>query len=215
MDLSDRRTRNELPAAPFSDNTAYRLVPWAWSAAWLLAGAGIWLSDVMSSPSKSLFAYYLLSIAGWGIAVIVTVLTSWKKPGLVLRLAAWVVALLVAVLVGLSWMHSWNIAYLALPVATGVAGGIGGIAGSFRPGIGRLVSGVLLGIIFLVLAVASFYATYFGLILVTWTSQLYGDVPILPILEGLSWMIPGALFGLGAGFAVRSILSLPRLISAA
>ncbi len=213
MDLPEQRARNEFPAAFFSDTTAYRLAPWAGSAAWLLAGAGIWLSNITSSPSNSLFAYYFLSMVGWGIAAVVTSAATWKKPGRILRLAAWGIAILVAVVVGLSWMYRWNIAILALPVATGVAGGIGGIASSFRPGLGRLVSGIGLGIIFLVLAVASFYGTYFGEVLVTWTGQLFGDIPIIPTLIGLAWIIPGGVFGLIAGFALRWILNLHPVAS--
>jgi len=76
----------------FSQTKVYRLMPWAWSAAWMLTGIGIAISDLYSYPSKSLIPYIVLSAVGWGFAEFVTASTAGHKSGATLRLIAWIVA---------------------------------------------------------------------------------------------------------------------------
>ena len=187
------------------ESRAYRLVPWAWSVAWLLTGVGIWLSDIYSSPSRSLVPYFAFSALGWGLAGFVTASAAWGKPGMAFRLVAWLVAGLASVPLGLAWGRSWNGGFLGPIAALGLAGGIGGLAGSVRKGAWRLVSGVLLGGTFLLFALVSFYASYFLLLIYTSISQQGGDIRII---SALVWPLPGAICGLGAGFAARWILGL-------
>jgi len=197
-------------ARQFIETNAYHLIPLAWSAAWLLTGLGIWLSDIYSFPSRSIIAYIMFSAAGWGTAGLITVIASRSKASAAVQLAAWAIAYLVAIGLGLVWLRSWNIHFLGIPVAIGAAGTILGIATSLRPGLWRLVSGTLLGVLFFIFSTASFFATYILLLLYTSIAQRYGNVPIL---YSLSWIIPGAVFGSGAGFATRWILDLkPNLV---
>jgi hypothetical protein len=187
---------------------ARRLVPWAWSAAWLLTGVGIWLSDVYSSPSRSLVPYFALSALGWGIAGFITASAARGKPGLAVRLLAWGIAWLVAILLGLVWLHQWNMAFFGPIVATGLAGAIGGVASSSRPGMRRLASTVLLGAVFLLFALVGFYASFFLMFVYTSIAQHGGDVSLI---SALIWPLPGAVCGLLAGLAARRILGLTRL----
>jgi hypothetical protein len=186
---------------------AHRLVPWAWSVGWLLTGVGIWLSDIYSSPSRSLIPFIVLSALGWGIAGFVTASTGRGTPGMFLRLAAWGVAWLAFSLLGLLWERSWNGGFLGPIVATGLAGAIGGLAGSLRKGAWRLVSAVLLGVAFLLFALVSFYASYFFMLIYTSIAQQGGDIRVI---SALVWPLPGALLGLIAGFATRWILGLSK-----
>ena len=186
---------------------AYRLVPWAWSAAWLLTGLGLAFSDVYSSPSRSLVPYFALSALGWGIAGFITASAARGKPGLALRLLAWGIAWLVASLLGLVWLHHWNVAFFGPIVATGLAGLIGGLAASMRPGAWRPISAVLLGAVFLLFATLNLYFSYFLMIVYTSISQHGGDVSVV---SALIWPLPGAVCGLLAGWSARRILGLTR-----
>jgi hypothetical protein len=191
---------------------AYRLTPWAWSLAWLLVGLGTWLSDLYSSPSRSLVPYFALSALGWGIAAYVTTRAARDKSGTTLRLAGWILAALAAVLLGFTWLHRWNMAFFGPIVATGLAGFIGGSASSERPGGWRWLSGLLLGAAFLLFAFVSFCFTYFLMLIATSVAQQGGDITVL---NALLWLLPGAVCGLGAGFAVRWILGLQAASRAA
>jgi hypothetical protein len=190
-----------------TQSQAWRWIPWAWSLAWLLAGMGIWLSNLYSSPSRSLGPYFALSALGWVTAGLVTARAVGSKPRTVVRLTAWGLAGLVAILLGFIWLHSWNVAFFGPIAATGVAGVIGGLAGSMRPGAWRLVYPILLGAAFLLFAFVSFFFTYFLMLVATSIAQQGGDISVL---NALLWLLPGATCGLVAGFAVRWILGLRK-----
>jgi hypothetical protein len=185
---------------------AWRLLPWAWSLSWLLTGLGFWISIVNSLlPPPNFFAYIELSALGWGIAALVTASATRGTPGITIQLAGWLVAGLASISLSILWMLRWDAGFLALIAAPGVAGALGGVAGSMRRGAWRPVSGILLGVVFLVLAALSFYASYFSLFVLTSISQHGGDIHVM---NPLGWIIPGAVFGLVAGFATRWILGL-------
>jgi hypothetical protein len=190
---------------------AYRLVPWAWSAAWLLAGLGF--SIPASLPSRSSFlsidslTYFALGLLGWGIAGFVTARAAMGKPGMAVRLAAWAVASLVAIPLGLYWMLSRDMPPYLLFVPLGLAGAIGGLASSARKGTWRLVSGVLLGGTFLLLATISFINSYLLMYYYDPISRVFGSGGV----SAFVWGWPGALWGLVAGFMARWILGLRAL----
>ena len=190
-----------------NQSQAHRLVPWSWSLAWLLTGVGIWLSDIYSSPSRSLMPFIVLSALGWGIAGFVTASAGRGKPGLALRLAAWLVGGLAFIPLSLVWGRTWNGGFLGPIAASGVAGTIGGLVGSLRKGAWRLVSGVLVGVAFMLMAAVSFFASYFLMIVYTSIAQRGGDPGVI---SALIWPLPGAVCGLLAGFAARWILGFPR-----
>ena len=187
-----------------TERQAYRWMPWAWSAAWMLTGVGVSISDLYSYPAQSLIPYFALSAVGWSAAGIVTASASRREPGMAVRLVGWAVAYLAAIPLGLVWLLSWNVAYLGPIVAIGVAGAIGGVAGSLRSGAWRLVSGVLLGLAFLLFATVSFSASYILLVLYAPIAQLLGNAGA----DLLAWGLPSALCGLAAGFAARRILGI-------
>jgi hypothetical protein len=193
-----------------SETHVRRLIPWAWSAAWLLAGLGIHISDIYSSPSRSQIPYFVISALGWGIAGVITASASRGRPGMAVRLAAWMIAALVAILFGLFWLYRWNMAFFGPIVATGLAGAIGGVTSSVRKGAWRLVSGALLGLAFLLFATVSFMASYFLMLVYTLIAQQGGSAGVLSIVDALIWPLPGAVFGLGAGFAARWLLGLQK-----
>jgi hypothetical protein len=186
----------------------YRLVPWAWSIAWMLTGVGTGLSDIYSSPSKSLIPYIALSAVGWGFAGIVTARAAGQKSGVAIRIVAWAVAYLVFVLCGLYWGNNWNIRFMGPIVATGVAGAIGGVPSSRRSGLWRLISGALVGFAFLSFATVSFYMSYFLIFSYSVEAQLLGDTGANVFI----WGLPGAIFGLGAGFLASLILGITTVI---
>jgi hypothetical protein len=191
------------------ESQALRLVPWAWSISWLLTGLGFWISIVNSlAPPPNFLAYITLSTLGWGLAGLVTASVDRSRPGMLFRLVGWLVAGLASIALSILWMHSWDAGFLALIAAPGVAGALGGVAGSMRRGAWRWVSGILLGVAFLLLSALSFYASYFSLFFATSISQHGGDIRIM---NPLGWVIPGAVFGLVAGFMVRWILGLRAL----
>ena len=189
---------------------AYRRIPWAWSAAWLLTGLGIQLSDIYSSPSRSQIPYFAFSALGWGAAGVITASASRGRPGMLVRLAAWGAAYLVAIQFGLFWLQRWNIAFFGPILASGLAGAIGGVAGSVRPGAWRLASGTLLGLAFLLFATLSFMASYFLMLIYTLIAQQGGSAGVLSVIDALIWTLPGALCGLGAGLAARWLLGLRK-----
>ena len=191
------------------DAQAWRWIPWAWSLSWLLTSLGFWISVVNSLQNPpNFFAYIALSVLGWGIAGFATASLARGKAGMLFRLAGWLVAGLVSITLSIIWMLSWDAGFLALIAAPGVAGALGGVAGSMRRGAWRWVSGILLGVAFLILAALGFYASYFSLFAATSISQHGGDIRLV---NPIGWVIPGAVFGLVAGFAVRWILGLKRL----
>jgi hypothetical protein len=191
-----------------NQSQARRLVPWVWSLAWLLTGLGFWISIVNSLQNPpNFFPYIALGALGWGVAAFVTASVARGKPGMLFRLAGWLVAGLASISLSILWMLTWDAGFLALIVAPGVAGALGGMAGSMRRGAWRWVSGILLGVAFLVLAALSFYASYFSLFAATAISQHGGDIRLF---DPLGWVIPGAVFGLLAGFAARWILGLRK-----
>ena len=185
-----------------SQAQAYRLMPWAWSVAWLLTGAGTWLSDIYSSPSRSLVPFFALSAVGWGVAGVVTAGASGYGSKAV-RLAAWAIAYLVAIVLGFVWLHAWSVGFFGLIAATGLGGAIGA-AGSSRPGLRRLWAGVLSGLTFLLLAAISFYAGYFLLLFHQPLAAIVGGIGA----GALASMLPGALCGLGAGLVMRRLLGI-------
>jgi hypothetical protein len=189
------------------------LVPWAWSAAWLLTGLGFSILASSSLPSPHLFAYIALGLLGWGAAGFVTARAAGGAPGKAVRLAGWGIAALVAILLGLVWMIGWDAGFLGGPAAVGLAGVIGGLAGSVRKGAWRLASGILLGLVFLLLATLSFYNSYFLMYYYTPISRVFGSGGVNVFVFG--W--PAAFWGLVAGFAARRILGMKvaasRLVS--
>ncbi len=181
-------------------------MPWSWSLAWLLTGLGFWISIANSlNPPPNFFAYIALSALGWFISGVVTARAARGAPGMIFRLAGWLVAGLAFISLSILWMLRWDAGFLALIIAPGVAGVFGGVAGSMRRGAWRWVSGILLGLVFLILSALSFYASYFSLFLLTSISQQGGDIRLM---NPLGWVIPGAVFGLAAGFVLRWILGL-------
>src|SRR5512135_2980921 len=124
---------------------AYRLVPWAWSAAWMLILAGATITDI---PSRGPAVYFALSALGGVAAGLVTAAAAGEKTGVGVRLAAWAVAYLAAVPLGLVWLYTWSVGYLGTIAAAGLAGVIGGVFNTMRPGTGRWVSAALLGLVF-------------------------------------------------------------------
>lgn len=185
---------------------AYRWMPWAWSAAWLLTGLGNYVSNSYPSPYEGLYAYLLLSTLGWGFASLITASASTGGPALAVPLVAWGIASLAAILLGLVLMRSWDAGFLGSIAATGLAGAIGGVAGSMRTGVWRWVCGVVLGVAFLLLALISFYAGYMLALGYASTALPYNaSVFYLLIMPG-----PAAVFGLGAGFAARWLLGLRK-----
>jgi len=187
-----------------NQSKAYRLMPWAWSVAWMLTGLGVAISDLYSYPSKSLIPYIVLSAVGWGFAGFVTVRAAGHKSGATLRLIAWIVAYLVYVVFGFYDATSWNMGFLGPIVAIGVAGAIGGVFSSRRAGAWRLVSGVLVGLTFLLFATVSFYVTAIQMYLFSAEARVLGEQGTLLFI----WGLPGAVFGLSAGFVVRWMLGI-------
>jgi hypothetical protein len=185
---------------------AFRWMPWAWSAAWLLTGLGNYVSNSYPSPYEGLYAYLILSVLGWGFASLITARASTGRPGMTFHLVAWGIASLSAILLGLVWMRSWDAGFLGWIAATGLAGAIGGVAGSMRTGVWRWVSGVGLGAAFLLLALISFFGGY--LLALGYASSA------LPYNAGLFYALimpgPAAVFGLGAGFLARWLLGLSK-----
>ncbi len=190
------------------------LIPWAWSAAWLLAGLGFWISDLSSLPSRSPFAYIALSAAGWAIAGFVTASAAGEAPARTIRLVGWLVPGLASIPLSMLWLRSWNVGFLGPIAALGLAGLLGGVAGSVRKGAWRLVSGALLGLAFLLFATVSFMASYFLMLVYTLIAQQGGSAGVLSIVDALIWPLPGALFGLVAGFAARWLLGLRKPVPA-
>ena len=189
-----------------SQARAFRMVPLVWSVSWLLTGLGFWISIVSSLlPPPNFLAYIALSALGWVIAGVVTASTARSTPGMLFRLAGWLVSGLASISLSILWMQSWNAGFLGPIAALGVAGVLGGVASSMRRGVWRWLSGILLGVAFLILAALSFYASYFLMFVATSISQHGGDIRLI---DPLSWMIPGAVFGLVAGFTLRGILGL-------
>ena len=185
---------------------AYRLMPWAWSAAWMVTGVGIAISDLYSSPSKSLIPYVVLSALGWGYASLVTTNATRQDAGIAVRMVAWVVAYLVYVAGGYYWATNWNMGFLESIAAIGVAGIIGGTGSSRRSGVWRLVSGTLVGLAFMVLATISFYASYFLIFAYSSEARLLGEMGANVFI----WALPGMIFGLSAGFTARWLLGISR-----
>lgn len=191
-----------------SQAKASRLMPWAWSTAWMLTGLGVAISDLYSYPSKSLIPYVVLSAVGWGFAGIVTVRAAGHKSNKAIRIIAWAAAYLVYVVFGFYWATSWNMGFLGPIVAIGVAGSIGGIFSSKRSGAWRLISGGLVGLAFLVFATISFYTSYFLMFAFTMEARLLGDTGALLFI----WGLPGAILGLSAGFLASLILGISKVV---
>jgi hypothetical protein len=186
---------------------AYRLVPWSWSLAWLLTGLGFWISVVNSLLPPNFLAYISFSALGWGIAVFVTVSVARDRPGMLFRLVGWLVAGLACIALSIFWMLRWDAGFLALIAAPGVAGVLGGITGSMRRGAWRWVSGILLGVAFLILSALNFYASYILWLGANQTALKGGAFQMITLL---GWVLPDAVFGLLAGFAVRWILGISK-----
>jgi hypothetical protein len=191
----------------FKGSHAHRLVPWAWSAAWLLTSLGFWISVVNSLVPPNFIAYIALSALGWGLAASVTASVNRDKSGMRFRLVGWLVSGLACIALSIFWMLRWDAGFLALIAAPGVAGALGGVAGSMRRGAGRWVSGILLGGVFLILALLNFYASY---ILWLGANQTALKGGAFQLITALGWVLPGAVFGLLAGFAVRWILGISK-----
>jgi hypothetical protein len=184
---------------------AYRLVPWAWFVAWTLTGMGAVLSDIYSSPSNSLLAYFTLSALGWAMAAYLTASASTGKSGMAVQLAAWGIAYLVAIPLGIVWMRSGDKFPFLFSVPYVLAGSIGGIASAARPGVGRWISGVLVGFLFILFSpIITFYAGLIILEIYSITINRNGS----PLSSSYTWVwaLPNALFGLAVGFALRWIL---------
>jgi hypothetical protein len=191
-----------------AETQARRLIPWAWSAAWLLTGLGFWISDLSSLPSRSPFAYIAFSAAGWAIAGFVTASAAGEAPARTLRLVGWLVPGLASIPLSMLWLRSWNGGFLGPIAALGLAGLLGGVAGSVRRHAWRLVSGALVGLAFLLFASLSFIASYFLILIYTLIAQQGGSAGVLSVVDALIWPLPAALCGLGAGFAARWLLGL-------
>jgi hypothetical protein len=176
----------------------------------MLTGVGIAISDLYSSPSKSLIPYIVLSALGWGIASLVTAEAVGQEAGIAVRLAAWAVAYLVYVAGGYYLATNRNMGFLGPIAAIGVAGAIGGVFSSRRSGGWRLVSGIMVGLAFMVFATISFYASYFLMFPYTAEARVLGEMGANIFI----WVVPGMIFGLGAGFTARWILGIIKVVPA-
>jgi hypothetical protein len=208
MNVNGKKAEGPLGPVPgkawiINEMQASHLAPWAWAVAWLLTNAGFTLSDLYSSPHRSLVPYFALSAVGWGAAVIVTAGIGQQGLGSSVRLASWAIAYLAATIPPLFWLQRWNMGWFGPIIGVGIAGVIGGIFGSSHPGVWRLASGALLGMVFLLLAALSFYTGYIILVL---------GFPLLAAVAGYTgaavilWGVPAGFCGLGAGLMARSIL---------
>jgi hypothetical protein len=187
---------------------ACRLMPWAWFVAWLLTGVGGMISDIYSSPSKSLIPFIALSAVGWAVGGFITARASKGKSGMAVQLVAWAVAYLIAMPLGRVWMPSRDMGPFVLSVPFVSAGTIGGFASSSRPGAWRLIAGVLVGLVFLLFSPISTY--YAGMLLMLFYTSILNPYsgPLGSSTISLFWILPDAMFGLVAGFAARWILGM-------
>jgi len=196
---------------------ACRLMPWAWFVAWLLTGVGGMISDIYSSPTKSLIPFIALSAVGWAVGGFITARASQGKSGMAVQLVAWAVAYLVAIPLGRVWMPSRDMGPFVLYVPFVLAGAIGGFASSSRPGAWRLISAALVGLVFLLFSpIITFGA---GFLLMGFYTSIRDMVnpylgPLGSSTIALFWILPGAMFGLVAGFAARWILGMTTVGSA-
>ncbi len=185
---------------------AYRLMPWAWFAAWLLTGAGasIVYTGPVPLPAWRIMLYIGLSALGWAAAGFITTRASSSRSGLAVQLAAWGVAYLVAIPLGLVWMLSRDLPPWFLFLPLGLAGVLGGLASSGRPGVWRLVSGILVGLVFYLFSTISFFAGYMLILFSGSLAQQNAVDSGLPYPMLL--VLPEPVFGLLAGFLARWIL---------
>lgn len=199
---------------------ACRLMPWAWLVAWLLTGVGGMISDIYgiySSPSKSLIPFIALSAVGWAVGGFITARASKGKSGMAVQLVAWALAYLVAIPLGRVWMLSRDMVPFVLSVPFVLAGAIGGFASSSRLGVWRLISGALVGLVFLLFSpIITYYA---ALMLMAFYTPILDMVnpysgPLGSSTVYLFRILPDAMFGLVAGFAARWILGMTTVGSA-
>jgi hypothetical protein len=185
-------------------------MPWAWFLAWLLTGAGasIVYTGPLPLPAWRIGLYIGLSAAGWAAAGFITTRASNGKSSLVVQLAAWAAAYLVAIPLGLVWMLSRDLPPWFLFLPLGVAGLLGGLASSARPGVWRLVSGILVGLVFYLCSTLSFFAGYMLILFNGSLAQQNGVDIGLPY--PLLLVLPQPVFGLLAGFLARWILGARR-----
>jgi hypothetical protein len=190
-----------------SKTQAYRLMPLAWSVTWLLSGVGATISDIYSSPSKSLFPFLALSAVGWAGAGYITACASNGKSGMTVQLVAWAAAYLVAIPLGLVRLLGKDMVPIFLFVLPFMASGaIGGFASSSRKGVWRLLSGALLGFVFLIFSpVFTYYAGSILMLLYSSIVHPYGG-PINSSYIPLFWILPNTVFGIVTGFVARWIL---------
>jgi hypothetical protein len=208
MELGRINATGQVPG----NRQAYRLMPWAWLAAWTLTGTGALLSDIYSSPSKSPIAFFSLSAVGWALAGIVTARASRGKTRMAVQLVAWGVAYLVAIPLGLLWRLGRETASFLLFDPFLLAGAIGGFASSARQGAWRLISGSLVGLVFLLFSpIITFYSGMLLLSFYSSTINRYGAP--LGSSYNLAWVLPNVIFGLVAGFAMRRILGFKAVAS--
>jgi hypothetical protein len=193
----------------FSKVNIYRLMPWAWSIAWMLTIVGATISNIYSSPPGSLVAYFGISAIGWIGAGWITVKALKPKSGMVIQLVAWIITYLVAIPVGLAWMLSRDMVPYLLFLPMVLAGAIGGLASSLRPGLWRLASGVLVGLVYFVFFTIGFYAGYI-------LTLIYGSQPYVDIgnYYTLIWALPEGIFGLLTGLLTRWMLGIKPISTA-
>jgi len=183
---------------------AYHLMPWAWLVAWALTAVGASISAIYSFPYQSIFAYIGFSAVGWAMACFITVRASRSRSGMTVQLVAWAVAYLVAIPLGLVWMLSRDMVPFLLFLPFVLAGTVGGIASSARAGAWRWVSGVLVGMVFLLSSTISFYVGYILLLVYSSLAQRYS----LGNLYSQAWILPEAVFGLVVGLTMRRLLGM-------
>ena len=188
---------------------AYRLFPWAWFVAWMLTGAGAVLSDIYSTPTKSLVPFFALSAIGWIAASYITVRASPGGSSMTIQLAAWTVTYLIVIPLGLLWMSEKHTGTVLVFDPFLLAAAIGAFASSARRGVWRFLSPAMVGILFLLFS--PFVTFYTGLLLLaaySSTINLYGSP--LSSSYALFWALPNSIFGLIIGFAMRWILGFKK-----
>jgi len=191
-------------------------VAWAWAAGWVLVSMGQTISDVYSLPNRGLTALYVLGFAGWAIGATGTIRYVRHRFGadvyvIALSVAGWGVGSLVAVVLGLFWMQTWNMGFLAMIVSPALGGALGGALtlpmrslSSPATIVRASVRGAFSwGAAFVVFQFLAFYAGY---ILMQMTVNQLVPIAGAALATVPGWALPAGVGGLLAGWlASRSL----------
>lgn len=194
----------------------FQSVAWAWAAGWVLVSMGQTISDVYSLPNRGLTALYVLGFAGWAIGATGTIRYVRHRFGadvyvIALSVAGWGVGSLVAVVLGLFWMQTWNMGFLAMIVSPALGGALGGALtlpmrslSSPATIVRASVRGAFSwGAAFVVFQFLAFYAGY---ILMQMTVNQLVPIAGAALATVPGWALPAGVGGLLAGWlASRSL----------